>query len=60
MKVIVVLLALALTGCATYGSGNPAHDVIIGKQTLERIDYLTSPQGQRYMIEQLSTGKPIW
>ena len=60
MKVIVVLLALALTGCATYGSGNPVHDAIVGKQTLERIDYLTSPQGQRYMIEQLSTGKSIW
>ena len=60
MKMIAVLLVITLTGCATYGSGNPAHDVIIGKQTVERINYLSTPQGQRYMIEQLSTGKRIW
>ena len=66
MRIIAVTLlliaAMALAGCATAPTTPSVtlHHTILIKQTVERIDYLASPGGNRYILEQISHGGPVW
>ena len=46
LPALAVTTLLTLSGCAT-------HDVIVARQTADRIKYFTSPAGEQYVREMI-------